>query len=429
MRIIILNQFFHPDHSATSQLMTELAESLVEQGIKVTALAGRGRYNGGGRLPAREDYNGVRIVRAWATSFGKKRLWGRLADYLSFYLGAAWKLLFLPRHDIIMALTTPPLIGLLALLIGRLRRMRVVVLVQDVYPDIAVALGQLPADGLLTRLFDRLNSGVLRRADGVIALSQCMRRRLAAKLGTGRQARLEVIHNWADGSRIQPLDASENAFAREHQLGESFVLLFSGNWGQVNEFRTVLEAADRLRDRRDIVFLFIGDGARATEIRQFCRQHELNNVRLLPYQPREMVPLSLAACHVALVTLAEGLAGLSVPSKTYAILAAGRPVLFVGDQRSEIAQIVTEAGCGATVAAGDSRKLADLIAGWAADRATPRQLGEQARIAFESRFDRAHAVRAYIRVLRQCLRRRPPSAPEYEPREIALPESSTSPEA
>src|SRR5262249_11311588 len=143
MRLIILNQFFYPDHSATSQLMTELAESLVTRGLVVTALAGRGRYNGGDKLSPREEFKGVRIERAWATSFGKRSAVGRVLDYLSFYVGASWKLLLLPKHDIILALTTPPFIGLVALLIGRLRGMRIVSLVQDVYPDIAVALGAL----------------------------------------------------------------------------------------------------------------------------------------------------------------------------------------------------------------------------------------------------------------------------------------------
>lgn len=154
MRLIILNQFFYPDHSATSQLMTELAESLVQRGVTVTALAGRGLYNGGESLSPSEQYRGVRIERAWATSFGKRRTVGRLTDYLTFYLGASWKLLRLPSHDLVMALTTPPLIGVVALLVGRLKRMRVIMLVQDVYPDIALALGALRARSLTARLLD-----------------------------------------------------------------------------------------------------------------------------------------------------------------------------------------------------------------------------------------------------------------------------------
>jgi glycosyltransferase involved in cell wall biosynthesis len=402
LRIIILNQFFYPDHSATSQLMTDLAESLVEKGIGVTAIAGRGRYDGGGKLPSNEVYREIRIERAWASGFGKRSLAGRLADYLSFYIGATWKLLRQPRHDIVMALTTPPLIGLVALLVGRLRRMRTVALVQDIYPDIAVALGALRADSLLTRTLDWMNRLVLRRADRIIVLSECMRRRVVAKLGPESASRTDIIHNWADGKLIQPLTDEGNRFRHEYNLGEAFVVMFSGNWGLVNDFQTVLEAARLLRERRDILFLFVGDGGRASELKSFCERHNLKNVRTLPYQPREMLRFSLAAADVSLITLAPGLAGLSVPSKTYGIMAAARPIIFVGDESCEIASIIARAACGAVVAAGESEKLARLISEWAQDKETIARLGSRARQVFETKFDRPQAVRAYIRVFEQC---------------------------
>ena len=404
MRIIILNQFFHPDHSATSQLMTELAESLVERGFEVTALAGRGRYNGGQRLALRGEHRGVRIERAWATSFGKRTTFGRVSDYLSFYLGSFWKLLRLPRHDLVMALTTPPLIGLVALVVGRLRRMRVVMLVQDVYPDIAVALGTLSASNPVTRILDWISCQTLKRSDRIVVLSRCMRDRIAAKIGEACLSRIDVIHNWADGSDIRPLAEGDcNPFSEEQNLGGLFVMLFSGNLGLVNEFSTVLEAARLLRERRDIVFLFIGDGAKTREIEQFSRRHDLTNVRLLPYQPRMQLRYSLAAGHMLLVTLADGLAGLSVPSKAYAIMAAGRPLIFVGDLRSEIAGIIEETSCGAVIPSGDSGRLAAVILELESDRQRAKDLGEAARVLFDARFKREHAVDAYARSFAQCL--------------------------
>jgi glycosyltransferase involved in cell wall biosynthesis len=404
VRLIILNQFFYPDHSATSQLMTDLAESLVGRGMQVTALAGRGRYNGGGRLMPHEDYRGVRVERAWATSFGKGSVAGRLADYFTFYLGATWKLLALPRHDVLMVLTTPPLIGLLALLACRLRGMKMVALVQDIYPDVGVALGTFREGSLVTRLLDRLNRLVLSRADRVIVLGDCMRERVAAKAGPGREDRVDVIHNWADGEKIRPLeDGARNHFAEEHGLAGRFVVQFSGNLGRVNDFDTPLEAARLLRDREDIVFLFIGDGAKAGEIKEYVRWHELGNVLLLPYQPRETLLYSLAAGDAHLVTLAEGLAGLSVPSKTYGILAAGRPVLFVGDPRSDVARLVAEHGCGEVVPTGDAGRLARIVSAWADDTASAAALGRAARALFLRRFDRPHAVEAYAESLSKCL--------------------------
>lgn len=384
--------------------MTELGESLVERGVVVTALAGRGRYNGGVTLPVREIYRGVHIERAWATSFGKGSMMTRLCDYVSFYLGATWKLLTMPRHDIVMALTTPPLISLLALLVCRVRRMKLIALVQDVYPDVAVALGALNPTGLITKLLNHLNNLVLKCANRIIVLGDCMRERVTEKAREGSEQRIDVIHNWADGEKIRPLDESAlNPFVEEHGLEGQFVLLFSGNFGLVNDFATVLDAARILSDQSGIKFLFIGDGAKKGEIEAYVKEHRLSNIKLLPYQPRELLPYSLAAGHVHLVTLAEGLAGLSVPSKTYGILAVGRPLIFVGDPRSDIARIVKETGCGEVVATGEGERLSRLILDYAENPERLKLLGLEARELFKCRFDRQQAVHLYLESFLRCM--------------------------
>ncbi len=383
--------------------MTDLAESLVERGIVVTALAGRGRYNGGEKLPPYEEHKGVKIERAWATGFGKRNIVARLSDYLSFYLGASWKLLRLPKHDLVMALTTPPLIGLVAFVIGRMRGMRVIALVQDVYPDVAVALGALKSDSLMTRMLDKLNRLVLRGSDRVIVLGECMRELIAEKMGQDKTSRIDVIHNWADGAEITAAPDRQNPFTLEHNLSDTFVVLFSGNLGHVNEFATALEAALLLRNRFDIAFLFIGEGAKREEISRFIERYNLKNIRLLPYQPRHLLRHTLSAGDALLVTLAQGLAGLSVPSKTYGILAVGRPVLFVGDLKSDAARIVEEHDCGAVVAAGESERLAQMISDWAADRTRLAEMGANARALFEAQFCREIAVTAYLTTFAKCL--------------------------
>jgi colanic acid biosynthesis glycosyl transferase WcaI len=405
MRVLILNQFFYPDHSATSQLMTDLAESLVEQGVEVTALSSRSRYQGGAPLPSREQFRGVRIERAWATSFGKGNIAGRLSDYLSFFIGATWRLARTPRPDIVLALTTPPLIGLVAIIVGRLRGTRTVALVQDVYPDVAVALGTLSKGNPATRLLDYLSRLTLRRADRIIVLGDCMRERIIEKIGESNSSRVDVIRNWADAKQFDSAGEEEvNPFVAEHQLENRFVVLFSGNLGRVNEFRTVLEAARHLRERREILFLFIGEGAQCSEIKDFVERHGLENVRLLPYQPRSRLRYSLRAGHALLVTLREGLAGLSVPSKAYAILAAGRALLYVGDSGSDVARMVEEYACGAVVAAGESERLARVIETWADDRAGLEEMNRAARAAFEKSFERGQAISAYLQTFERCLK-------------------------
>jgi colanic acid biosynthesis glycosyl transferase WcaI len=402
MRILILNQFFYPDHSATSQLMTDLAEGLVERGFEVTALASRGRYNGGAKLARRESHDGLKIERAWATSFGKANLAGRLCDYLSFYIGAAFKLLLLPRHDIVMALTTPPLIGLVAVTIGWLKHTRVISLMQDVYPDVAIALGALRRDSLASRLLGRVNRRVLESSSRIIVLGECMRERIVDILGPALKDRIDVIHNWADGSLIKPLDACKNSFIAQNGYQDRFLVLFSGNLGQVNDFQTLIESARLLKDRSDILFLFIGEGAKKEEIADFARRNNLTNIQMLPYQPREVLPQSIAAGDASVVTLADGLAGLSVPSKAYAIMAAGRPILFVGDRASAIAKIVEEHGAGAVVGSGDSKRLARVIINWADNANEVERLGGNARAVFEERFDRKIAIEAYVESFSKC---------------------------
>jgi glycosyltransferase involved in cell wall biosynthesis len=404
MRLTILNQFFYPDHSATSQLMTDLAQNLCEHGVEVTALSSRGRYNGGDALPSRGYYRGVKIERAWATCFGKRNMTGRLCDYLTFYLGAFWKLLIMPRQHVVMALTTPPLIGLIALLVGRLRGMRFVALMEDLYPDVAIALGALSPNSLVARLFDRLTCLMLRKADRIIVLSDCMLDRVIAKIGPEAYSRIDVIHNWADGQEIAP--QTKNGYLSRPDcpdVADKLVVLFSGNLGLVNEFATVLEAARRVRDRRDIAFVFIGEGAKADEIRGFVRRHHLDNIQMLPYQPREALPWCLASGDVLLITLAEGLAGLSVPSKTYSSLAAGRPLLYVGDQNSSVANLILQHHCGATVASGDNDRLAAILTGWADNRAPLADFGVASRALFEQCFNRPAAVHGYLESLRKCM--------------------------
>jgi len=323
-----------------------------------------------------------------------------MLDYLSFYIAAAWKLATIPRHDVILSLTTPPFITLLALIVGRLRKIRIIAVQQDLYPDVAVALGALRADSLLTRFLSWLDRKTLQHADRVIVLGECMRERVLRK--SVDAAHIDVIPNWADGTATKPLPR-QNWFSEKYQLSSSFVLLFAGNFGLVNDFATVLDAAKLLRDETRIVFLFVGGGVQGGLIDEFRTRHELSNIIVLPYHPPAVMPEVLAASDVALVTLADGLAGLSVPSKTYGSLAAGKPVLFVGDLRSDIARLVESRGCGAAVRAGDSLVLAQVIRNWAARREDVAAFGINARAVFEANFDRSHAVNSYVESMYRCV--------------------------
>ncbi len=217
MRILLLNQFYKPDVAATGQLLADVGEALVARGHEVHVICGRRRYDGGPRTPSVvETLNGVHVHRVRTTGFGRKRLPGRALDYLSFYVSAAWRTLWLPRPDVCLSLTTPPFVSLIGLMLDRLRGTRTVLWIMDIYPEIAVAYDLLSARCSLCRLLTRFNRRLYRNARAVISLGEVMSRRLAAA-GVPSD-RLYTVHNWtpdeamyatvAAASGPQPADSS-----------------------------------------------------------------------------------------------------------------------------------------------------------------------------------------------------------------------------
>jgi colanic acid biosynthesis glycosyl transferase WcaI len=394
MKVLLLNQFFHPDLAATAQLATDLAEDLVQAGMEVTALATRGAYLGGGRLPARDEHRGVRIERVRCTSLGKGSIARRLADYGSFYAAAAARCLTRSRFDVVVAMSTPPLVATIGAAMRRLRGARFVYWVQDVYPELAVEFGLFGPRSPAARVFGALSRWMLRSADAVVVLGEAMGERVRAKGVAGE--RVEVIPNWADAAAVAPVRREENGFLREHGLSGKRVILYSGNMGRAHDLETVFGAARLLRHREDVAFVFVGDGARRAEVEAAAR--DLPSIRLLPYQPRERLGDSLSAGDLHVVTQAEFTVGLIEPSKLYGAMAAGRPVLYVGPAETEAGRTVAREAIGAVVPNGDPQAAAvaieDLLARSAA-------LGARARDAFVARYDRRLRASQFAALLRR----------------------------
>jgi len=380
MKILLLNQFFHPDHSATAQLATDLAEDLSARGHQVTVLAARGRYLGGGRLSARELHHGVEILRVRSTSLGKSSTARRLVDYLTFLCAAAWRVLLLPKADVVVCLSTPPLVATIAAALRAVRRVPFVFWLQDVYPDLAIEFGVVRRDGAVAGASRAVAEWTLRRADRVVVLGEAMAARVAAHGVPG--PRIRVVPNWADGRCLVPLDPTKNRFIRDHGLEGKRIVLYSGNMGRAHDLATLLGAARAMRARDDLVFLFIGDGDKRREVEAAAAA--LPAVRILPYMPREQLSESLSSGDVHVVSQSTGTLGLLEPSKLYGAMAVGRPVLFIGPAGGEAAVTVARERLGEVVAPGDvAGAVAALERLLGDDEAGPR-----ARAAFERAYDR-----------------------------------------
>ena len=395
LRVCYFNRSYWPDTGATGQLLTELAEDLVARhGMQVTVVAGY-PPSAAGRVAASETRHGVRIVRARGTRLSQRSFAGRAANYLTYFLSALWLGLRLPKPDVTVALTDPPIIGLAALAARPRRGM--VFYCQDIFPQVAGLLEDFKSD-LINNALERLNRFLVRRATRIVSLGETMSSRLVDGKGAD-PAKITVIQNWADTSAIVP-SAKDNEFSRAHQLDQRFVVLHAGNIGLSQNLDVVIDAAEVLKPRTDIVIVFIGDGNRRAVLESAVQARRLDNVRFLPFQPREMLRWTYASSDVCLVSLKPGLAGYIVPSKLYPILAAGRPYIAAVEPLTEVAALTEQHQCGVVVTPGDATALASAIIAMADDRTRRDAMGHRSRAASEL-FARDRQVAAHAQVIQQ----------------------------
>jgi colanic acid biosynthesis glycosyl transferase WcaI len=395
LTICFFNRSYWPDVAATGQYLTELAQDLAARGCGVSVVAGApltvSATRRGWRLVERDEREGVRILRANGTRFSPRRFIGRVANYLTYFASAALASLSIGRHDVVVAMTDPPIVGLLALWTARRTGAKFIFLCEDIFPEVAVLVEGFD-NRLVSRTLDRINRYLLARADAIVVLGPRMQRRLVEEKGAD-PSRMAIIHNWADCDAIQPA-AKNNAFARAHGLADRFVVMHSGNVGLSQNLEVLLDAAEELRGRTDVVFAIVGDGSKRRVLEADARRRGLANVLFLPYQPKALLDQSFAAADVFLVSLKAGLEGYIVPSKIYGILAAGRPFIAAVDPSCEVAGIARESHCGLVAPAGDAGALASSVVALYDDRAELAAMGRRARDAAWA-YDRRRAVSAY----------------------------------
>jgi glycosyltransferase involved in cell wall biosynthesis len=323
----------------------------------------------------------------------------RVADYGTFWASAVIDALRVDRHDVVLALTTPPLIATGAALACRARRVPLVGWVQDVYPEVAARFGVIDEASLAYKALHTATRATHGSSTRIVALSDRMRERLVEQGAPA--AKVRVIPNWADGAHVRPVPRGENDFRRQHGIEDRFVALYSGNLGVGHEFETFMAAAKHLeRACPEVLFLFVGDGARKAEAQRLAEG--LGNVRFLPYQKRESLAASLSSADVHLISLREGLDGLLVPSKLYGAMASARPIYFVGPAGCEVARVVREHGIGWSGSPGESVGLANALTRAVSEPQQTERLGLEARRVFEERFERKRALARFREVLAEA---------------------------
>jgi len=401
-KIIFINRYFYPDHSATSQMLSDLAFGLTSQieDKEIHIVTSQQRYDdASAKLPAYEQINQVHIHRVKTTQFGRQNLMGRAGDYLSFYFSAASKLFQLTKKgDTLVAKTDPPLISVIAAIIAKLKKAHLVNWLQDLFPEVAAELGIKLASGIIYKILKGIRNKTLQQAKMNVVIGELMAERLR-KEGIADN-KVTVIHNWADGEQIKPVPHDNNPLRKEWGLKGKFVVGYSGNLGRSHDFSTILAAAEVLKDNPEIIFLFIGGGAQLPDIKQHCEEKGLSNVMFKPYQPRENLDKSLSVSDVHLISLKPELEGLIVPSKFYGVLAAGRPVIFIGDNAGELAGIIKREQCGQCIEQNVSDQLVLAINEQTAQE-NKLETEIVIRTLFDTQFSKQRALMQFDEVLRE----------------------------
>ncbi len=330
---LFTNRVYPPVGGATGELLKELAEGLVSGGARVIVVTSKQQG-----VRSNEVVNGVEVIRVGSAPFTRASHWRRALSYLGLYPQLMWQVWKLGKVEAVVSMTDPPL-QVAAVTIASREGVKKVHWAQDVYPELAEELGVIPRGGLLARVLRVVSTWTLRMQDEVVVVGRCMRERLIERgVDAGK---IEVIPNW---SSVKPVGA-EQVTAMRRRLGwdEKFIVLYSGNIGLAHDFETLVDAA-RLLGGAGVELVFAGEGPRLEELRRDTAG--LDHVRFLPPQPKEELSAFLAAADLHLVSVRAGLEGLVVPSKAYGILAAGRPLLYVGGPDAEVARVIAERGCG-----------------------------------------------------------------------------------
>jgi colanic acid biosynthesis glycosyl transferase WcaI len=391
-RLLVLNQYYWPGLEATAYLLSQLLGELSAD-FEITVITGRLAVHA--PRAERVVHDGVRIIRVRSTAFDRSGMLGRAANYLTYLLQTLRVALVSRRPDVMMCMTDPPVIGDVALVVARRFRRPLVVVCQDVFPEIAVELKRLENRRLIGML-RVLVAWYLRRADRVVAIGEIMRRRLEEK--GADPGRIVVIPNWVDTTAIRP-EPHDNAWSRDHGLLDRFVVMHSGNVGHPQNLDVLIRATTFLRDLDDLAVVIIGGGARKIELMDVAERLETDAVRFLDYQPRETLSLSLSAAHVHYLGLGRGLSGYVVPSRLYGILAAGRPILAAVDAESETAAVVQSVGCGVVVPPSRPELVAAALRDLYDGRQDLEAMGSRGREYVVTAADRSVAIDRYRKLL------------------------------
>jgi colanic acid biosynthesis glycosyl transferase WcaI len=393
--ILIVSELYYPEETSTGYFLTKIAEGLARY-YSVDVLCSQPTYSERGvRAPEHEQHNGVKIQRCRGTTLNKDSMIFRIINLItisvSIFLNVKRKI---RKQDIVLVVTNPPLLPFLINWICRLREANCLLLIHDIYPEIMVAAGMIRGSSIFARWVGWSTRRLYQSVSRIIVLGRDMADLAACKL-EGRSTKIAIIPNWADLDLVLPGRRSENVLLGELGLIDRFVIEYAGNIGRTHGIESMCQAAQELASEKAIHFLVIGSGAKRHWLEHAVVDKKLMNMTLIPRVPRGDLSTMLNACDVAIISFMPAMAGISVPSRMYNIMAAGKPIIAVTDENSELALVVKEERIGWVVPPGRVERIVDAIQEAKANPAGLVEMGKRARQVAETKYSYERAIESY----------------------------------
>ncbi len=396
-RLWVVSEIYYPEEISTGYYLTSIAEGLaVDFDVKV--LCGQPNYASRGvKAPKQEKRNGVEVFRVSSTTLDKNVIVYRLLNMLT--LSASMLFFALRRirkNDRVLVVTAPPSLPFVSAVASLIKGATYTLLLHDCYPEVLIAVGKLRRDSIPSRLVNILNSWLYKHASKIIVVGRDMNELLQKKTN-GLKIPIVFIPNWADLESIYPTPRNENSLLSDLGIENKFVFMYAGNIGHPTDIESIIECADRLKDKNDFHFVFIGSGAKARWLNSEVGRRKLENVSILGQRPRKEQIVFLNACDVGLISLVKDMWGTAMPSRTYNILAAGKPILALTDNGSELARVIDEENVGWYTQPGNVDDLIAKVFEIYENRERLSEMGERARHAALSKYSMRSAIERYAR--------------------------------
>lgn len=406
-KLLIYAHYFYPDVASTGQILTELAQGLSSD-FEITVICVVPSYNGKvheqyiKKRIFKETLNEINIIRVRVPEFVKSNKLSRIKNLIAYFFNAFIATLKIEKQDYIFTISQPPILGGILGVIGKyIKGGKLIYNIQDFNPEQTIAVGYSKSKSLLkcALLADKFTC---RRSDKVIVVGRDMQETLRNRFNNKNVPKNEFVNNWIDEKEIYPLNKDNREvlnFKEKYDLNEKFIIMYSGNIGLYYDLENIIKVIGQFNHRKDVVFAFVGDGTVKDKIENYVIENSLQNVKFIPYQRKEELVYSLNAADIHLVVNAKGIKGVSVPSKLYGVMAAGKTVLGILEDGSEGRLIINDAKCGICMEPGNYEVIYEKINYILEHKEEIRSLGNQGRIYLEKNLAKEVSIEKYKEII------------------------------